>query len=108
MIYNKHNFKSPLEGDFPFVDIEKDASLTINEILYNVSHGLPTGIAEPYMEYDDDDDDNPMLYPDDKFDAVDLVHAAYVSEDESVRESANDESAGTERPKGSEDPALEE
>ena len=77
MIYTKLQFKSPFEKDFPEVDIEQDASLSIEEILYNVSRGLPTGLNPPILDYDESDDiPEDINLGDDKFETIDTL-AAY-------------------------------
>lgn len=92
MVYTKLKFKSPFEKDFPEVDIEQDASLSIEEILYNVSHGLPTGLNAPILDYDESDEiPEDINLGDDKFETIDaLTNVADVVETDKAELSKQD------------------
>lgn len=80
MVRNKHNFVVGEENNFPDSDIVPDQSISINQIIYNVTHGLPTGIAEPYQEFDDEDSDPFPGRFDDDFDQANYLIDNDVSE----------------------------
>lgn len=107
----KYNFGDPCEYDFPPVDIEQDASISVQTILYRVAHGLPTGLSNGLGDYDDldtvddgseDDVPDPLLSCEDGFEVLDLVSTANQSQVASEVETSdgaapsNDEGVGSE------------
>lgn len=95
MIYTKLKFKSPFEKDFPEVDIEQDASLSIEEILYNVSRGLPTGLNPPILDFDESEDiPEDINLGEDKFETIDEL-TSYGTDENKMDKAEPSEQDGT-------------